>query len=149
MCKYAILLAAAVSLAFAPAPFPKPPKPDPTKEDTKKLQGTWLKVRAFPPNNGEGEGILVITGQNMRYSLQGNPVGKYTLTIDAQKKPKVFDFKGTASGIEGLSYRGIYQLEKDTLTICYVMDGNERARPTDFDTSKGGVIVSVYKRQKP
>ncbi len=146
MCKYAILLAAALSLGFAPVPFRKP---DPTKEDTKKLQGNWLKVRSIPPGNGEGDGTLVVVGQHMRYSLSGNVVGEYAFTIDARKKPRVFDFKGTGGVVVGPSYRGIYRLEKDTLTISYVMTSNERERPGDFDGNKDGVIVSVYRRQKP
>jgi uncharacterized protein (TIGR03067 family) len=149
MCKYAMLLAAVMSLGFAPAPFPKPPKPDATKDDTKKLQGTWLKVHAVPPNNGEGEGTLVFSGQSMRYTLSGSVIGDYALRIDAQKKPKVFDFKGTGGQVEGLVYRGIYRLERHTLTICYVRSENERDRPSDFDAAKDGVIMSVYQRQKP
>jgi uncharacterized protein (TIGR03067 family) len=149
MCKYAILLAAAVSLAFAPAPFPKPPKPESTKDDAKKLQGTWLKVQSVPPGNGEGSGTLLFTGECMRYSLNGNLAGEYSLRIDAKKKPKVFDFKGTGGLTEGLNYRGIYRLERDTLTICYVRSENDRDRPADFDTGKEDVIQSVYKRQKP
>jgi uncharacterized protein (TIGR03067 family) len=146
MCKYAILLAAAVSLAFAPAPFPKPPKPE---ADVKNLQGTWLKVDAFPPNNGEGEGILVISGESMRYILGASPAGEYVLKIDPRKKPKVFDFKGAGGVIDGMVYRGIYRLEKNTLTICYVRNADERDRPTSFDTRKEGIIRSVYQRQKP
>jgi uncharacterized protein (TIGR03067 family) len=149
MCKYAILLAAALSLGFAPVPFPKPPKPDANGADTKTLQGNWLKVHSIPPGNGEGEGALVFTGQHMRYSLNGNMVGEYEFTVDARKKPKVFDFKGTGGAVVGVSYRGIYRLEKDTLTISYVMTSNERERPGDFDGTKDGVIVSVYSRQKP
>jgi uncharacterized protein (TIGR03067 family) len=145
MWKYAILLAATLSLSFAPAPFPKP---DPTKEDTKKLQGTWIKVRSFPPGNGEGEGRLEINGGRMRYSLQGTLAGEYSLSIDARKKPKLFTFKGTGGLADGFGYRGIYRLEGDQLTICYVM-GDGLQRPTDFDTSKDGVILSAYKRQKP
>jgi uncharacterized protein (TIGR03067 family) len=149
MCKYALLFAAALSLGFAPAPFPKPPKPDATKDDLKKLQGTWLKVIAVPPGNGEGQGRLVFSGERMRYSLVGAAVGEYTLTIDARKKQKVFDFKGIGGGVEGLTYRGIYRLERDTLTICYVRTNNERERPSDFNTTRDDVILSVYTRQKP
>jgi uncharacterized protein (TIGR03067 family) len=145
MCKYAILLAAALSLAYAPAPFPKP---DPTKEEMKKLQGTWLKVRSVPAGLGENQGMLVFTAERMRYSVSGEMTGEYALTLNAKKKPKVFDFKGVGGLVVGGVYRGIYRLDGDTLTICYVTSRNESDRPTDFDTNKGGVILSVYKRQK-
>ena len=135
-----------MSLAFAPAPFPKP---NPTKQDLKKLQGTWIKVRSVPPGNGEGEGVLVITDQRMSYSLAGTAMGEYTLTVDAKKKPKLFDFTGTDGIVAGNHYRGIYQLDGDILTFCYVMTTLERERPADFNAAGNGtVILSVYKRQR-
>ncbi len=149
MSKYAILLAAALSLGFAPVPFPKPPKPDANGAETKKLQGTWMKVRSLPAGNGEGQSVLVISGKQMHYSLNGDMVGEYAFTLDAHKKPKVLDFKGTGGAINGLEYRGIYRLEKDTLTISYVRGSNVRERPGDFEGTKEGAIVSVYQRQKP
>ena len=145
---------AALSLAFAPAPFPRP---DPSKEDLKKLQGTWLKVYSVPAGNGENEGLLVIAKQRMSYTLPGMPTGEYEFQVNAKKKPKLFDFKGTGGLVQGNEYRGIYELDGDTLKFCYVMTAIESERPGSFKAAGDGVvnpaadspvILSVYKRQK-
>jgi uncharacterized protein (TIGR03067 family) len=146
MWKYGLFLVATLSLGFAPAPFPKP---DPTKADLKKLQGTWMKVRAIPPGNGEGVSTLVFTEKHMRYHTPINGmVMEYSLTLDARKKPKVFDFTTLTEGFKGAMYRGTYQLDGDTLTICYRMSHQESDRPNRIDAVGDDVIISVYKRQK-
>jgi len=46
------------------------------------------------------------------------------------------------------SILGIYKLEGDTLTYCYTHTFDETDRPADFKPQEG-VVVAVFKRQKP
>jgi uncharacterized protein (TIGR03067 family) len=143
----ALLLATILSTAFAPAPLPKP---DPTKEDLRKMQGEWVRTSY---SSGGTElatargATIVLTGSRLEYSQNGASLGKYTIALDAKKKPRALDFKEISTPT-GPSYRGIYRLEGDTLTICYRVGAEESNRPTEFDSSKQGVVISVYKRQK-
>jgi uncharacterized protein (TIGR03067 family) len=149
MLGYAAMLATlALSPDFAPAPFPKP---DPNKEEMKKFQGKWVRVRwtvgGYSENEAQGSSIEVVAAR-LKYTHLGTPHADYSFTLDSKKKPAVFDFKGLTGPAKGLSYWGIYRLEEDTLTICYREGPAATSRPADFDHSKPGVIVSVYKRFK-
>jgi uncharacterized protein (TIGR03067 family) len=71
-------------------------------------------------------------------------IGRYeaTFTLDPAKKPKEIDVV-TAAGKEKMTFRGIYRLEGDELTLCLGTEANG-ARPASFTTKPGdkaGVIV--------
>jgi uncharacterized protein (TIGR03067 family) len=149
MSKYLFLLTTiCLSLAFAPAPFPKP---DPSKDDPKKIQGQWMRIRytqgAYTEEGPTGS-VITVTGQRLKYEQSNTQIGDYTFALDTKKKPKVLDFTCIAGVAKGLVYRGLYRLEGDTLTLCYRQSAAESDRPTAFDASKEGVVISVYKRQK-
>jgi uncharacterized protein (TIGR03067 family) len=144
-----VALIAGLSLAFAPAPLPRPTT---TQSELKKLQGEWVRLRVVTAGRetpqGAGVTTIVIQGNGLEYRTFGKPT-KWALTLDARKKPKVFDIRGVSDGMAKYVYWGVYRLEGDTLTVCSRMGGPESGRPADFDASKPAHYLEVFKRKKP
>jgi uncharacterized protein (TIGR03067 family) len=73
---------------------------------------------------------------------------EFTIKLDSAKKPKSIDLtltQGVGKGKVGL---GIYELDGDTLKLCFPQDENA-ARPTEFkstDGSRHGLLT--MRRQK-
>jgi uncharacterized protein (TIGR03067 family) len=141
-----LLALAALSLAFAPAPLPRP-KADPTKEDLKKMQGEWVLVsRAVGGRPQLGLSKVVIAGDRLTYHRpDGTVATRWSLSLEAKKAPRWVDSKREWPD-SSYSARGIYDLKRDTLTICLVYDKTDR--PADFDGSKPSRWLLVLKRAK-
>jgi len=140
-----LLAAATISLAFAPAPRPKPRK---QSEDVKLIQGTWEIVSRTRAGNPVSH--IVSTAEITATTLtlvnaSGDWRSPFTLTLDPTKKPPWFEkrsVKGTTTSL------GIYELQGDSLKLAYTSRGGG-VRPTDFDATRPGVTVDVYRRRKP
>ena len=128
------LLALAVLVA---APAAK----DPPKTDPPSLVGEWAidssveggKPDQLPPGmtwtfTADGKSALKVGGLAVP-SIEG------TYTADPKKAPAELD---VAAG-PGEAMRGIYKVEKDTLTFCFV-EGTD-ARPTTFASPAGSKVV--------
>jgi uncharacterized protein (TIGR03067 family) len=64
---------------------------------------------------------------------------------DATKEPPHIDMTGAEGDVQGKTAPGIYKLDADTLTLCYVMPGKDR--PTKFASDpQSGVFLVVYQR---
>jgi uncharacterized protein (TIGR03067 family) len=140
-----LLLAAVLSLAFAPAPRPKL---NASKDDLAKMQGQW--VRTSLTINGkkhdEPQGCAVtIKGDVLAFP---SPDDAWKLTIDATKKPKWIDSRRVKPAGSIGPFWGVYRLEGDTLTICWREDANVTDRPADFDPSQRHVWLQVFQRKK-
>jgi uncharacterized protein (TIGR03067 family) len=84
--------------------------------------------------------------------------GKYTLTgaespdsgtyaYDESKKPKTMDVTGVDGPNKGKTFPCIYELDGDTLRICY--DLSLKERPKEFKTAKQTRLYLVtYTREK-
>ena len=70
----------------------------------------------------------------MRYFV-GNEPDRGTYTLDATSKPKGMTITGTEGPNNGKTFPAIYELEGDTLRICYDLSGAKR--PTKFATVAG------------
>jgi uncharacterized protein (TIGR03067 family) len=148
MSRHALLLAAGLSLGFAPAPLPKP---DASKVELKKMQGDWVRVSVTAggdPVVRHDATRVAIAGDRIIYLQGAESVVEYLITLDAGKKPKVFDSQQVApTASPGRVYPGVYTLEGDTLTVCFSDPG--RARPGDLSVVPGRYL-EVFKRvRKP
>ena len=138
-------LIALVSLSFAPAPFPRTTKAD-SEKDLNLLRGAWF-VSDTEAARFEGD--------RLTYSRpnDGKITSSYRVKLDASARPKQLDLIGgpVRSGtiVRTFLHRGIYVIEKETITICTANAHEER--PTRFDRRSDKDKhwnVSVFKRKK-
>jgi uncharacterized protein (TIGR03067 family) len=118
------------------------------KEDSKKMEGTWLPIEAelggqkFPD---EVLKTIKLTLGDGSYTV--NVIDKGTVKLEPTKKPKAMDIVGTEGPNKGKTIPAIYELQGDTLRICYDLSGKNR--PTEFKTEKDSKQFLVsYKREK-
>jgi len=120
-------------------------------DERKLLQGTWLPTAAEASENPFGEATLkimklVVEGDKYNATV-GISVDLGTIRIDPAAKPKTMDIISTEGPNKGKTFLAIYELNGDTLRICYDLTG--KVRPTEFKTRKGeALFLATYKRAK-
>jgi uncharacterized protein (TIGR03067 family) len=138
-----LFILAVLSLAFAPAPLPKP---NSTKADLQSMQGEWVRTLYTTGGKPATTAVsnVVIFNNHLRYgSTPGSD--EWIITLDARKKPKVFDIRSTR---DKSVYLGVYRLEKDTLKVWSCAGADESKRPLHCDASRPGVCFEVFQRRK-
>ena len=119
-------------------------------DERKLLQGTWLPTAAELSADPLDEATLktlklVIEGDKYAVTVGVSPFDKGTIRIDPAAKPKTMDIIGTEGANKGKTFLAIYELNGDTLRICYDLTG--KVRPTEFKTKKGELLfLATYKR---
>ena len=124
---------------------------DTVKEDLKKLQGKWLVVAVEAEGNklpaDKVKGELVFTGNRYAFKAGADESGEGTFTIDPSKKPKHMDATPKGGPLDGKVVPEIYDLEGDSLKLCFPT--TVLKRPTEFKADAGsGQILVTYKREK-
>jgi uncharacterized protein (TIGR03067 family) len=124
---------------------------DATKKDLEKMQGDWAQV-SYVVDGGklpddEAQALFRSIKDDKYTIFQFKKViGKGTIKLDASRKPKTIDATTTAGG-RSLTLLGIYELDQDTLKLCFAPPG--KPRPTDFTSRKGSEHrLSVWEREK-
>jgi len=119
--------------------------------DAKALQGTWLPTKGELAGQPMADAVLKTISlklENGKYTVfaGGNPdYGTYT--FDSASKPKSMSITGTEGPNHGKTYPAIYELNGDTLRICYDLAGAKR--PTEFKSVAGTKLYLVtYSRKK-
>ena len=129
------LLALAVLVA---APAGK----DPPKKDGPTLVGEWAIESAVDngkPDNPPPGATWTFTADRKSVLKFGGLVGlDTTYEADPTRAPATVD---VAAGPQGKALKGIYQVEKDTLTLCLVE--GDRDRPTAFASPAGSKVVLI------
>lgn len=116
-------------------------------DDAKGLQGTWTAVKtelAGEPVNW----TVTLTIEDDRYTILANgKPDKGTCKIDATARPGKMAITGGEGGPNaGKTFLAIYELDGDTLRICYDLSGKKH--PEAFATQKGTPLYLVtYKRK--
>ena len=119
--------------------------------ERKMLEGVWLPSAAELAENPFEEATLksmklVIEGDKYTVTV-GKAIDKGTVKIDPAAKPKTMDIMGDDGPNKGKTFLCIYEIDGDTLRVCYDLTG--KMRPTEFKTKKGGLFFLVtYKRAK-
>ena len=129
-----------------------------TKPLSKAMQGVWLPVKAELGGNAMPEAVLKAITLNVGdgsyvVTIVGEPKGGQTVdkgdcTIDESTTPKAMTLKGTEGPNKGKTFLCIFELDGDTLRVCYDLAGKNR--PAEFKTAKDTLLYLVtYKRKAP
>ena len=69
------------------------------------------------------------------------------ITLDPDRKPRAVNTWDQDGPFEDQTVPGIYELQGETLKLCFARPGQER--PKEFTTKSGtGFLVCTYKKQK-
>jgi uncharacterized protein (TIGR03067 family) len=120
-------------------------------KDGDALQGTWLPSAAefagekFPD---EVRKTIKLAIKDDNYTVTvGAKVDKGTVKLNPSAKPKALDITGTDGPNKDKTMLAIYELDGDTLRVCYDLSG--KSRPTEFKTKADTQLFLVtYKREK-
>src|SRR3954471_16806114 len=121
--------------------------------DLDKLQGTWQLVAMevegheapadeLKDRNAvyEGDRLSLRAGETVRR--------RGIVTLEPGRSPKAMNTWDQDGPYADQTVPGIYELDGDTLKVCFARPGEER--PKEFSTKSGsGFLFCVYKRQKP
>ncbi len=139
-----LILGTGLVLAFA----------QPADDAQQKLQGTWTATKAERDGKAADDVVghrLSFTGNSFQItSKDGKPLYAGTIRVNPSAKPVAIDFEHTEKALKGKTWKGIYVLDGDTLTICDNAPNLDEGRPDSFETKSGsGYEVITFKRAAP
>jgi uncharacterized protein (TIGR03067 family) len=131
------------------------PPGDAFTKELKALAGSWRPIstenNGYKSSEGDLKGMLWNRDADGKWTMRR---GEKTVVewavkkIDATKSPKTIDIEITAGEYKGVVYHGIYELDGDTLRICFALPDRDE-RPTEFSAGKGSIrALSEFKREK-
>jgi uncharacterized protein (TIGR03067 family) len=119
--------------------------------DSKAIEGTWTPVKAELGGQPLPDAVLKTISLKLHHgqydvSVAGEP-DKGTYAINSSTKPKSMTITGTDGPNKGKTFPAIYELEGETLRICYDLSGKQL--PAEFKTGIGTKLYLVtYNRRK-
>jgi RNA polymerase sigma factor (sigma-70 family) len=146
----AMLTMAVLSGALVAAHFVAGDTGDDQAKDKEKLQGTWEFVSG-QLGGKEVQGAEADDIKKQKFVFKGDKVmakADCAYMIDPSKKPKEIDLQvDEGPPQERGTWKGIYDLKGDALTLCMAMPNQNR--PTEFVTREGeATILLKLKRAK-
>ena len=123
-------------------------------EVPKELHGTWNATKAVrdgkPARDVVGHRLSITADRFRIQAKDGKPLFAGTVRADSKAKPAAIDFDHADGALAGKSWKGIYRLAGDTLTICDNASNLAKERPTAFEAKAGsGDVLITFKRAKP
>ena len=122
------------------------------RKDLERLQGTWVVVsmeregEAIPQEELKGR-TCVYEKDSFTLRSGDQPRRRGIVTLDASRKTKAINTWDMDGPYADATVPGIYDLNGDTLKLCFSRPGAER--PAEFTTKSGsGLILVVYQRKK-
>jgi uncharacterized protein (TIGR03067 family) len=122
------------------------------EKEVRKFQGTWTIEssvtggRAIPADQLKGF-IVIYEGDKHTVKMGDKVIQIGTQKLDPSKSPKAIDVTMTEGPNKGAVMLGIYEIDGDTLKVCF--DPQGKTRPTEFKSLPGSVnFVNVHKRVK-
>ena len=125
-----------------------PAAKDPPKKDLPSLVGEWAVDSAIesgkPDNPPPGTTWTFTADGKSVLNVGGQALGESMYTVDPKKTPATVDVE---AGPLGKALKGIYKVEKDTLTLC-IAEG-DKERPTAFESPAGSKVVLITLSRVP
>jgi uncharacterized protein (TIGR03067 family) len=117
-------------------------------DDAKKWQGTWKMVdTTYDGGPQTGDVAWVVDGGHYRIRMNGVlHEDLHTFTLDAGKKRIDVFHHDTPPGTYGGKLKGIYEINGDSLTVCYELTGQRY--PKSFDAPRGSRQVLYHFRRE-
>ena len=152
MQNFLVALCCAIGLAVPGWPGAAADDKADLEKEVKKFQGTWT----FESSEAGGQQLpaselkeLVITFAGDIHTIKkGDQVVQVgAQKLDPSKSPKAIDVNMTEGPNKGVVLLGIYEINGDTLKVCF--DPQGKKRPTEFKSAPGSAnFVNVHKRVK-
>jgi len=119
--------------------------------DAKAVEGNWKPIKAELAGQPMAEAVMKSISlklENGQYEVfVGASPDRGTYTLDSAAKPKGMTITGTEGPNNGKTFPAIYEVNGDTLRICYDLSGAKR--PTEFKSVVGTKLYLVtYNRKK-
>jgi uncharacterized protein (TIGR03067 family) len=121
------------------------------KKETKMTTGDWQLVdgelggKKFPSDVVKG---IKMTLTADRYVVTAENKDEGTVKYIPNTSPAAMEITGTAGPNKDKTFLAIYELQGDSLKVCYDLSG--KARPTEFKSPPGTLLfLATYKRVKP
>jgi len=112
---------------------------DAAKNDSKDIQGNWTPMKAELSGNPVPAALLKTIRLRLddgKYeAFVGDDPDRGTYTIDIAASPRAITVTGTEGPNKGKTFPAIYELDGNTLRICYDLSGVKR--PAEFKTAAG------------
>jgi uncharacterized protein (TIGR03067 family) len=114
------------------------------------VEGTWTAVSA--QRNGKPDPDLkghrlTFAGNTFVIQRGGQTLYAGTFTTDPSRAPAQIDFRHTDGQAKGTTWRGVYALQGDTLTIADNAPDTAKPRPTALAApADSGYVVVVFTR---
>jgi uncharacterized protein (TIGR03067 family) len=122
------------------------------EKEVRKFQGTWTFEssetggKKIPADELKGF-ILIFEGDKHTVKKGDEVIQVGTQKINPSKSPKTIDVTMTEGPSKGKVMLGIYEIDGDTLKVCF--DSQGKKRPTEFKSSPDSeYFVNVHKRVK-
>lgn len=122
------------------------------EKEVKKFQGAWT----FESSEAGGKKlaaselkgfILIFEGDKHTVKKGDDVIQVGTQKLDPSKSPKTIDVTMTEGPNKGTVMLGIYEIDGDTLKVCFDPEGQKR--PIEFKNAPGSQnFVNVHKRVK-
>jgi uncharacterized protein (TIGR03067 family) len=118
------------------------------------LEGNWTATKAERDGKAADDVVghrLAFAGSRFQIqSKDGKLIYAGTFSVQANAKPAAIDFVQTEGIAKGQTWKGIFALSGDTLTIIDNAVNPDRDRPQAFATTSGsGYVLITFQRAKP
>ena len=114
-------------------------RPESVTESGRRLTGADLEAY-------KGMTLTIQEGKSTLKAADGAVLSTCELKVDAGRDPKTFDAKEVEGLGVGRTYKGVWEVEGDTLKWCF----STKDRPKGFESQEGAdFFLLVLSRQKP
>ena len=118
--------------------------------DAKAVEGQWKPVTAELAGQPMDDAVLKIISlklENGRYEVfVGDEPDRGTYSVDSTTEPEGMTITGTEEPNKGRTFPAIFELNGDTLRICYDLSGAKR--PSEFRSVAGTKLYLVTYNRK-